>query len=100
MAAGSFSGSLALVYSQTGRIAEALLLLKTAEPMVIEVTSEYGKFLCKKSLVLLSAGDTQQSKRSLEQAQIIAARLNVNADSEIGKLLAEAEHSLNNHRLS
>ena len=94
IAVGFFKGSLSLVKSQQSKLDESLQLLEEGEPLVEGYPSEYGQFLCKKAKVLHIAKHTDQAKEALEQARSIAKECNVNADSELGNLITEAEQFL------
>ena len=93
-AAGASRASLALLLAQEGRLEEALSLLQAAEPQVHSLPTEFGKFLCKKAQVYHLNDDFTGAKAALQQAQVIADELDVQADSELAKLLHETQELL------
>ncbi len=89
VAAGSYRGSLALLFAQQERHQEAYQLLDTGEPQVRNSPEEHAKFLCKKGKVFLLTGNAAKGQKACEEAQAIAAQLNVSADSEISRSISE-----------
>ena len=91
IAAGAFKGSLALLLSEQGKVAEALLEIEQGEPLVSIQIEEYGKFLCKKVQVLFRAQDYETSEKTLTQAEDIFRKLKLNENSELSKKLQQAK---------
>jgi tetratricopeptide (TPR) repeat protein len=89
LAHGVFLGSLAVITAHSNR-EEALALLEQGEALLKESPLEYGKFLCKKSRVLLASGKHDSSQDCLEQAQQIAEALQLHPDSALYRMLAQA----------
>ena len=89
MAAGAFSGSLALLLAQQGQMGEVQALLKTGEPRIEGYPEEHAKFLCKKGQIYLIAGDAEGARMALVQAKGMAAELEVRDDSEVARAVAE-----------
>ena len=83
LAAGVFSGSLALALARQQVFEEAQQLLHLAEPAVHRIPEEYAKFLCKKGEVHWLEGDLETSNRCLNEARNIAANLKVTERSEV-----------------
>ena len=88
-AAGAFRGSLALLRAQQGHLDQALRLLQEGEPLVQPELNEFGKFLCKKSQVCHSAGDTPGALSAFEQAKAIAHKLGLSDESEVNQRIAD-----------
>jgi len=93
-AAGSFRGTLSLIFAKQNNIEEALDLLTKGEPQVAVYPEEHGKFLCKKAQVQRLANQLQEAQSSLKKAMEIAAKLNAKPDSELGKLVSQSKELL------
>jgi tetratricopeptide (TPR) repeat protein len=91
VAAGAFQGSLALLLANRGAFAEAQTLIEKAEPQIADHPEEYAKFLAKKGLVCHQAGNVDDTRTSLEQAQALAAELKVGDDSEVTQAIRDLE---------
>ena len=87
VAAGSYRGSLALLLAREENFEEVYSLLRIGESQVRNSPEEHAKFLCKKGQVFLLREDPLGAERALEEAQAIAAQLNVSKLSEIGQAI-------------
>ena len=87
-------GSLAWLYAQQSKMEQARKLLQEGEPIVAAIPVEHGKFLCKQAIVHHMVGEFNQAEESLEQARVIAQKVKCGKDSELGKLIVEAEDQL------
>ena len=85
--AGAFRASLALLLARQGQLDEALTLLEAGASLVAALPEEHAKFVCKRGLVCLSAGDAAGARTALKQAQEIATELKVTEHSEVGQAL-------------
>ena len=68
---GVYSASLALLYAQNQRLDEAIVLIEESEPKVKHYALEYGKLLCKKSIILHRAKHHAQAKECIKQVREI-----------------------------
>ena len=98
-AAGAFMGSLAWLYAQQSKMIEARTLLVEGEPLVASIPIEHGQFLCTQSKILHMVGEFNQAEESLEQARVIAQKVNSGKNSELGKLITETEQFLSSASL-
>ena len=92
--AGAFRGSLAVVLARKGDIEESFHLLSIGEQQVKVYPMEHGKFLCKKGLVQLWAGQPKKAFKTLQQAQQVATQNHVEEGSELAKMLMELQSLL------
>ena len=96
IAAGAFRGSLALVQAQQEQMEEAKLNLELGEPQIRGVYKlELAKFLCKKAQVAQLANDREKASEALKEAESIASELRVLPESQLGKLLADTQATIN-----
>jgi tetratricopeptide (TPR) repeat protein len=82
VAAGVFRGSLALLVAEQGQLDEAFELLKAGEVQVEVDAESRATLLSHKGRVQVVAGQIAAARRTLQQADEIAAALSVGADSE------------------
>ena len=88
-AAGAFRASLALLLAQQDQIDEAQALLEIGEPLVETYPAENAKFLCKKGQVQFLTGTPEAAKKSLGEANAIAAERKLENDGEVTQAIAE-----------
>ena len=88
-------GRLAVVLAQDGVLQEAKHLLQAGEPLVLEQTSEYAKFLCNKGQVEVLANEPVLATESLTKAQGLAQQLQVVEESKLMQDILQLQHMLN-----
>ena len=93
-AAGSFSGTLALLYANQNKFEQSFELLRQGEPKVEVYPSEHCKFLCKKAQIFHMTNQTSEANDNFEQAKLIASEINANTHINCIELINKTEQFL------
>ena len=88
-ALGSFSYSLAWVYSQQGKLEQAIQLINENEPLVIDYPSTHGLCLCIEAKIRHQIGQSKEATAALMKAKKIASDLQLE-ESELQEEINEA----------
>lgn len=98
LAAGSFSGVLALHLAGKNQLDEAFALLASGEPLICETPTDYAVFLSQKGQVQRLAGQITEARSSLKLAreQLVDQQLSETSEAvaavrKLAELLATAE---------